>query len=496
MARTRDWYKLDNAAKIMPGTVKGADTRVFRVVCELKEEVDPEVLQRALDETLMEYPHFRCCLRGGFFWYYLDRLRDKPLVTEDHEHALKALWIPGRRNHLFRVTYYRRRINVEVFHVLADGTGAFTFLQTLVRNYLIGKHHLNREDFEEDAASVGEKTDDAFTHFYQNKKEGKKSASKMLKSLFPQNAYHLKGIKDPDLYEHVLEGTVSTQKMLDLAHSMHTTIGVLSTSLFIEAIIREMAVSERKRPVVVSVPVNLRQFFPSKTTRNFFGVINVSYNAEKYDGTLESVIPEVDREFKEMLQPEQVFRTMNSYAALEHNWAVKMVPLWIKNLAVQSANNIMDRGNTTTVSNVGQVKMCDELAQYIDRFAVFCSCVTSQMCICTFRDKMVFGITTCFTAHTMPLNFFRRLTDLGLEVELVTNDYSAEPAKAAPKKRSGRAARKSAEKDAVQEGAAVKGGAQESAAQEDAAMKDAAAKDTAQENTAPSGAEGSERGDE
>ena len=34
------------------------------------------------------------------------------------------------------MTYYRNRINLEVFHVLTDGTGAMNFLKTLVSNYL------------------------------------------------------------------------------------------------------------------------------------------------------------------------------------------------------------------------------------------------------------------------------------------------------------------------------------------------------------------------
>ena len=40
MAKSK-WYQLDNAAKIVPSTTGGADTRVFRITCELKEDVDP-----------------------------------------------------------------------------------------------------------------------------------------------------------------------------------------------------------------------------------------------------------------------------------------------------------------------------------------------------------------------------------------------------------------------------------------------------------------------
>ena len=72
MERNSKWYQLDNAAKIIPSTARGGNTRVFRITCELKEEVDPQILQNALDQTIIDFPHFNCVLRKGLFWYYLD----------------------------------------------------------------------------------------------------------------------------------------------------------------------------------------------------------------------------------------------------------------------------------------------------------------------------------------------------------------------------------------------------------------------------------------
>lgn len=39
-------------------------------------------------------------------------------------------------NYLFRVTYYKSRINLEVFHVLTDGMGGINFLRELTYQYL------------------------------------------------------------------------------------------------------------------------------------------------------------------------------------------------------------------------------------------------------------------------------------------------------------------------------------------------------------------------
>ena len=59
MAKNDRWYELDNAAKIIPSTTVGADTRVFRICCELREDVDEDSLQRALDKTIRDFPYIK-----------------------------------------------------------------------------------------------------------------------------------------------------------------------------------------------------------------------------------------------------------------------------------------------------------------------------------------------------------------------------------------------------------------------------------------------------
>ena len=130
--REEKWYRLDNAATIIPSSIKGADTRVFRIVCELNEEVQPEKLQEALDRAVREFPYLNVALRKGLFWYYLDPVRDRAVVEQEHLPVCSPLYFQGRRNLLYRVNYYGKRINLEMFHVLSDGTGAFGFLERIL----------------------------------------------------------------------------------------------------------------------------------------------------------------------------------------------------------------------------------------------------------------------------------------------------------------------------------------------------------------------------
>ncbi len=421
MAKSGKWYELDNAAKIIPSTTQGADTRVFRLCCELKEEVDAAVLQRALDKTIREFPHFNCILKKGLFWYYLEVSSQRARVCEENQPPCSAIYFAGKKDLLFRLNYYKKRINLEMFHVLTDGTGAFIFLKSIVIHYLVERYHLKAEIQPQEKSSVSEKTGDAFNHFYSSRK-----SKSMLKKHLPKKAYHLKGEKNENLELQLLEATVPVDAILEAAHRYDSTIAVFSVAVYVEAIIREMAVRERKLPVVITVPVNLRNYFPSHTTRNFFGVINVAFYPEKYDGTLESIVKDIKSSFEEQLSEDQIFQTMNAYAALEHNWAVKMVPLAVKDLGISGINFLRQRGVTSSVSNVGKVTMPEELVPYIEKFSSFMSSKSTQICISSFQNRLTFGAVTAFTTHNMLSNFFRRLVELGIPVELATTDYDVQ----------------------------------------------------------------------
>ena len=46
------WRNLDNAGKMFSAASTSKDTRVFRFYCVLKEEIDRDILQKALNKTI------------------------------------------------------------------------------------------------------------------------------------------------------------------------------------------------------------------------------------------------------------------------------------------------------------------------------------------------------------------------------------------------------------------------------------------------------------
>ena len=415
---THKWYRLDNAAIIVPSTAKGSDTRVFRLVCELKEEVDPEKLQKALDDTLEEFTHLNVVLREGLFWHHLEDTSLRPVVEEDHLPACAPIYQPGKRSLLYRVSYYGKRINLEMFHVLADGSGAFTIFKYLVTAYLALRHGLHFTPDKDSLSSAEEKNSDAFRQFYT-----KETNSSQLKRMTGMRAFQIPQDKDGDMRNHLLEGVVSASRFIAEAKKMNATAGVFTVALYIEAILQIMPERKRKYPIVISVPVNLRQYFSSATTRNFFGVINITYYASDYDGTLESILSHVRESFSEQLENDSLRGTMNSYSAIAQNPVIKLVPRAFKDRVIHFVASRALRSTTGTVSNIGKISIQPEYLPYIDHFSAFMATANMQICVSTLGDRMVFGAVSAYDEHRVLANFFRNLVKRGIDVELSTNDY-------------------------------------------------------------------------
>ena len=78
-----DWYKLDNAAKVFPTEIGGKGSSVFRVSAVVNEEIDPKILQQALEDLVVRFPTMMVTLKKGLFWYYFEPVYILPSVKTD-----------------------------------------------------------------------------------------------------------------------------------------------------------------------------------------------------------------------------------------------------------------------------------------------------------------------------------------------------------------------------------------------------------------------------
>ena len=107
---------------------------MFRVSVTLDEDVDRDILGSALETTVERFPSFRYSVRNGLFWWFLQKLENKPSVAPPS--PLRPFSLNANGGYMFRLSSDGRRLDLDVFHALTDGTGAMTFLLSLTAEYL------------------------------------------------------------------------------------------------------------------------------------------------------------------------------------------------------------------------------------------------------------------------------------------------------------------------------------------------------------------------
>ena len=411
-----NWRKLDNAALAFPLVTGENDTRVFRFYCQLKEEVDSDILQQALDRTMEKYPLFQAVLRKGLFWFYLEHSHIRALVKPETEPPCSRLYIPDKKSLLFQVSYYKERINFEVFHALTDGTGAMHFLQELVQNYLILAHP--KENFPEigrdKKTGRGNIEEDSFSQYYSSdipkNREKKKAAVK------------LKGEKLVHSDMHISEVVLSVKEVHQKARSYGVSITVLLTAVMLCSIREEIPKNQQKRPVTLMIPVNLRNYFPSQSMTNFFGWIEVGYTFSDTT-TFEEVLVDVKRQFEQELEKDKIAMHMNDYVRIEKNIFVRAVTLEIKKYFLMIGANLGSRSITAVYSNIGIIRLPEEYREYIRHFGIFASTNSLQMCSCSYGDEMVLGFTSKIPDDSIQRNFRRMLSEEEIPHRELKNDF-------------------------------------------------------------------------
>jgi hypothetical protein len=125
------WYRLDTAALIFPATRRRNWANAFRVSACLKEDVDTEILQQAVDGLRHRFPSYYVTLRRGLFWYYLEESSEQVSVRRDYAYPLTFMSSRELKHNCMRILVYKNRIAAEFFHSLTDGRGGSIFLLPL-----------------------------------------------------------------------------------------------------------------------------------------------------------------------------------------------------------------------------------------------------------------------------------------------------------------------------------------------------------------------------
>lgn len=414
------WDKLDNTAHLFPVIAGESMSNVYRIAVTLKEEIKPELLQKALQQVLPWFDVFNVRIRSGIFWYYFEtNQKPAPDVKEEYRYPCQYISPNRNRNYLFRVNYYKNRINLEVFHVLTDGMGGITFLKELTYQYLRLAHPELKEKLGDGLSS--ETSLNKEDSYLKNYKKGHKKEYKT------ERAYLVKGEKLGAFQLGVMHGYIPIEELKTVCTRYGVSINEYLVATFLWSIYKECLHGVRDksgRPISSCVPVNLRPYFDSITMKNFFVIVSAVFKPEKDNYTFEEVVKIVAESLRNQINRENLEKLFAYNVSNEKNFILRAVPLFVKNIVMKYVYHTSALANTTTVTNIGKIQIKEEYQNYIENFYAFLSMSKGQNIkgtICSYQDTLVFTISSNLSDTSIQRSFFRKLAEEGISVKIETN---------------------------------------------------------------------------
>ena len=416
------WYKLDLSANVYPTLQRKDFSSVYRISVTLKDEIQPELLQQALDMTLPRFPTFKVAMRRGLFWRYLEpNNRPGPFVQPDINNPCMPMRFRANNRYMIRVYYYHNRISLEAFHSLSDGNGALFLLRTLTAVYLrllgyeipngMGVLDINEEP------DPGE-LEDSYMKYASSKIRPPRSQGR---------AYRVKGTPEPLYTLNVLCGILPVDQVLAVARSHKVSVTEYLNAVLLYALMQKQKMDGvwRERPLKLALPVNLRNLFPSITMRNFITMIYPSIDPRMGEYSFEDILKQVHHYMRYYINDKFLNADITTNAATQSHPLIRIVPLFIKDWVVKSFYvRVQDCQSSAGISNLGVIKLSPEMEAHVERFDVLMGQPFSarpNCAILSYKNQLVINFANSIKETDVERLFFRKLVQDGIHVMIETN---------------------------------------------------------------------------
>ena len=416
------WYPLDNAGTLYSALQKERYSAIYRFSAWMDAQVDPEALQRALDQTLPRFPSFAVRMRRGLFWHYLEpNDAPGPFVKPDVADPCQPVRFKEDNRWLIRVYYYRHRISLEVFHALADGSGALTFFRTLLAVYLreMGVEIPNGngvKDLEEPPKR--EEREDAYARY-----AGKVARAPALM----KRAYQNLGEPEPFYTFHVTMGFVSVAALKKKAKEYGVSITEYLSAVLLQVLLQKQKRERphREKPLSLAIPVDLRGYFPSETVRNFILTVQPVIDPNLGEWSFPDIVAQVHHYLRLHIVPQELKAMFTRNVRYQTSRFLRALPCFLKDPVM--AYNYRVRGvrpYSATFTNPGLFKVPPEMEPHIRHMEVVLGQATvprPHVSSISYGDLMEITFAGTQKDAETEREFFRFLVQQGLHVKIESN---------------------------------------------------------------------------
>lgn len=424
--KKKTWYRLDNAAKLYPAISGPRRPNLFSYSARLTENVDKNILEKAVNILLENNPAFKVKLRRGIFWYYLEKNYKPFVVKEEVPNYLGYFDFDLDNNgYLFRVFYKYNKISIVNFHALSDGDGILTFFKSIIAEYLTLKgYKIDSENVIKplDAPYTNENSEDSFSKAYSKKTKKPPKEKKVFKTdgtPFDYDGYGL------------ITAKINVNELKTLCKKYNATITEYLVGLYMYTAYNVYVRGKKVKNKVISilVPANMRKRYPSATLRNFSLFIRPKHDFGAKVLNLEECIETCKQQMKEGLSKERLDALIHDNVKIEKNFLMKIVPLFIKDFVIKLAYiNMGENLQTGNISNVGIVELPQSMSQYVTDITMAIAptyTCKQQLGAITYNGNLYITSAREFVETNFEREFFTTLSKNNVSVEIFSNNWEA-----------------------------------------------------------------------
>ncbi|MFI3229113.1 MAG: hypothetical protein R3Y23_02980 [Bacillota bacterium] len=415
----KDWFKIDNAGKIYPASGTNKWNAVFRVTAIMNELVDIAILQKAVDDVMDRFPTYNVTLKKGMFWFYLQQLDRTPTVTFDQNSPCMPFNLSSG-GHLVRITHYRYRIAIEMFHALSDGTGGLIFLNSIVARYLELKNinitygnslALNHRD-----KPTENEVEDTFLRVADLKECSTRSG---------RRCFYIKGTKEEKGSSNVVSFVMDEKQLKEIGLKYHSSITQFLSANLLLAIYDLKEQSKSKLSAVIELPINLRKIFASKTIRNFAYFTHIKMPHREGGYSVEDAISIVQNGIRQGTDKDYLMRNINANVRDESNLFLRLIPRPIKTFGMNIAFELFsDRIISTVFSALGRVEAPKEFQPHINRYEMVIGAPKLNNYACTaisYNNNYVMSFCKHIVDSPLETALLSRLAQYGIKPTIENN---------------------------------------------------------------------------